>query len=1180
MSREKLSDFLNKIGKAENKIDYTIDPQVGPVPIDGDVPYFARGDDLGVDPNTGLPLIGEGSSLTGDYVSYITQQSKNLHSFNEGNKLNNTYKLGDNLTLSDNSSVKDPFLSPSQDIQNYSNSGLIAGNQDLIEIVDKIGANPGQNSELLRGIDGGEISRSGRIVSLRQPNSIVEEKVQEMLTANNRFDGSTSDEVFKDNNYNINDFNSSDKKPGTYTSQNIMGEYKKVVVEKSVFSNEKLQDLGKSILLSAGGWDNIGGSIDPNSFTVTKDNLPTITAGMEVDYDNIKVRNAFNAPKDNSGNSTREGKNAPYAELPKVSQTVYNQAFNFGNVDSKIARIMCVNTIITIFELFSELIDNIAKVANTDRIKDKNNYSGHGPHVLGSYRVSNDSKIDFIVKNLLVYTDYKYEDALKAGIKVCFGIKYKNGKIVTDLKTAITDNNNQLAELRMFWTNVAFTVLRRSQNIIDKIANDLNSETIITDFLDIINMYRGSSILGLMNSLASIGNITLKQTGGSQNIKDLKNTYGPYDVDAIKDSPGTRVFKSRKRNGFSLVENSLSERSTTSMYLLPPNILKGAMDMGNLVSGQNPAKGMLGSSLIAKTFVDYKDNNTANKIPNNVVKELEDRLEAEYVPFYIQDLRTNEILHFHAFLSKLTDQINPTFSDSKSFGRLDAVKTYTSTKRTVSFGMTIVATSKEDFDEMWFKINKLTTLAYPQWSKGASITDSQGRSFTQPFSQVIAGSPIVRVRIGDVIKSNYSKFNLARLFGLGDSDTEFKPKDAEPVISTPDWISETAEKAYYTLYGSPLAKGNIVTEFVKSLGSAADGSVSSIMSKFLVNGYANPIAVAAIINQLTDPDVGDVDTSVDTPSVTALGNAFNGVLANKLINGYTRLSFQKLKPSSSRGYLIDGKIVHTEKAYDIIILDKKKSRKGNVSQLGTDSSLKLNSVVGSKKPYNFSETRTKYKVRIVDLGSPISGVELFNKELEIYHNDIIPNYGGIFNLLATPILSAVDLQQAGQSLAKLAAIEAGTALGLGDDDVTNMLNSGNKLLPHASRFMNGSNQEGDTEDAPDKSNNIIVKSFENNMGRGLAGTLSGFTFDWLAFPWELDYNSRAPMGVKVDLSLDVIHDIPPGLDHSGYNRAPLYNVGNIMKHVSGDPNGRQRSGEFSFKAGGTATNRKIGKKGE
>jgi hypothetical protein len=42
------------------------------------------------------------------------------------------------------------------------------------------------------------------------------------------------------------------------------------------------------------------------------------------------------------------------------------------------------------------------------------------------------------------------------------------------------------------------------------------------------------------------------------------------------------------------------------------------------------------------------------------------------------------------------------------------------------------------------------------------------------------------------------------------------------------------------------------------------------------------------------------------------------------------------------------------------------------------------------------------------------------------------------------------------------------------------------------------------------------------------------------------------MGCKISFSFDVIHDIAPGLDHSGYNRAPIYNVGDIMSNVSGD----------------------------
>ena len=83
--------------------------------------------------------------------------------------------------------------------------------------------------------------------------------------------------------------------------------------------------------------------------------------------------------------------------------------------------------------------------------------------------------------------------------------------------------------------------------------------------------------------------------------------------------------------------------------------------------------------------------------------------------------------------------------------------------------------------------------------------------------------------------------------------------------------------------------------------------------------------------------------------------------------------------------------------------------------------------------------------------------------------------------------------------------------------------------------------------------NPFTKAYETTRGRGLAGVLGGLQFSWIDnFPWETDFNARAPMGCKISLSLNVIHDIPPGLDHTGYNRAPIYNVGTTMRHIAGD----------------------------
>jgi hypothetical protein len=91
---------------------------------------------------------------------------------------------------------------------------------------------------------------------------------------------------------------------------------------------------------------------------------------------------------------------------------------------------------------------------------------------------------------------------------------------------------------------------------------------------------------------------------------------------------------------------------------------------------------------------------------------------------------------------------------------------------------------------MWSKINKLTSMVYPQFTEGRKLVSSDGANAVYaPFSQSISAAPLVRVRIGDLIKSNYSKFGLARLFGLYYEDTKlnnYKTTGKEPQLSRSD----------------------------------------------------------------------------------------------------------------------------------------------------------------------------------------------------------------------------------------------------------------------------------------------------------------------------------------------------------------------------------------------------------
>ncbi len=143
----------------------------------------------------------------------------------------------------------------------------------------------------------------------------------------------------------------------------------------------------------------------------------------------------------------------------------------------------------------------------------------------------------------------------------------------------------------------------------------------------------------------------------------------------------------------------------------------------------------------------------------------------------------------------------------------------------------------------------------------------------------------------------------------------------------------------------------------------------------------------------------------------------------------------------------------------------------------------------------------------------------------------MPNPNAIFNTYVLPALNIAGLVAV---LLDAVVSVAATTTGIPSDEL-------DLTVTTAGAFMKAEN-------------NPVVKAFESNMGRGLAGAITRLDYTWLDADntWEIDWNSRAPIMAKVTLGFDAIHDIPPGLDHSGYNRAPLYNVGSTMHSISGD----------------------------
>lgn len=195
---------------------------------------------------------------------------------------------------------------------------------------------------------------------------------------------------------------------------------------------------------------------------------------------------------------------------------------------------------------------------------------------------------------------------------------------------------------------------------------------------------------------------------------------------------------------------------------------------------------LLGSDKRLTTFVPSgSSGRTAKRISQADAQKIESILDAEYMPFYFQDLRTNEVIAFHAFLDDISDSYTANYNASSGYGRIENVQTYKDTKRSVGCTFHIIGMNPADFDYMWWQINKLTTMVYPQWSQGRSLQTGDGFNFTQPFSQIPMATPVIRVRIGDLIRSNYSRFNLKRLFGNQDTD---KDQTSDFPISTKHYL--------------------------------------------------------------------------------------------------------------------------------------------------------------------------------------------------------------------------------------------------------------------------------------------------------------------------------------------------------------------------------------------------------
>ena len=374
-------------------------------------------------------------------------------------------------------------------------------------------------------------------------------------------------------------------------------------------------------------------------------------------------------------------------------------------------------------------------------------------------RSAGDAALEFVryIFGVPDYTQHKFGDCFMEGLMGFYGV---------DPDDIVSDPAGTFLSL---WESSGFyaIVIRLvSQDMFDypEIAAAFDGKTDqVSALMKTFNIMKSSHTIKFVMTMVKLGDQILAYEDGvaKNRMKSWGGNYGP----------AMGMFMGAGSSG-GMMLGSLRLKSLSNRF--------GGSALGNAVAPS--AKKLtdkteaewLGEHL-AGTAGIYRHSTASDNNPTFIDTETRQRyeriLDATFCPFYFHDLRTNEIVSFHAFLTNLNDSYQANFEDITGHGRVEPAKVYQSTTRSISLAFKVVAATPEDVDAMYLKLNRLVAMCYPQYTAGRAV-DLGGNLARAPYSQMPASTPLLRLRVGDIITSNASQLGLARLHGALDSEPD------------------------------------------------------------------------------------------------------------------------------------------------------------------------------------------------------------------------------------------------------------------------------------------------------------------------------------------------------------------------------------------------------------------------
>ena len=143
------------------------------------------------------------------------------------------------------------------------------------------------------------------------------------------------------------------------------------------------------------------------------------------------------------------------------------------------------------------------------------------------------------------------------------------------------------------------------------------------------------------------------------------------------------------------------------------------------------------------------DNNIVHTTGEDKIAKT-DYVEKSGLPFYFKDLRDDTYVIFRAFLDGINENIVPTWTPQDYIGRSEPVYSYQKTERDLSFNLKIYAQNPQELDAIYKKLNRLTSMCYPQYAPDKTVTSDQGMNTNKQIPAIRTKPPLVRFRLGDM----------------------------------------------------------------------------------------------------------------------------------------------------------------------------------------------------------------------------------------------------------------------------------------------------------------------------------------------------------------------------------------------------------------------------------------------